>query len=467
MFWKQITRWSKSLYFRLGFFYSLIFGIISSLAIWGLNFMISTHVMHGVDLRLLEQKRAVEHYAAFHDHRIIHGKFLDEAGARGTSRVFYRLISPHGEQEVSSNQSSWHNLSWDKAWIEKARTQDMVFSDMILPDHRKKARVLSTLTGKDHVLQIVVSIENEISFLTKVHTASIGLVISMLVAGIFAGTIMAKKAISGLEEVTLAVSRVAEGDFKERVVLHGTGSELMRLGKTYNKMADRIEALIREIHEVNDNIAHDLRSPVTSIRGIAEMAALEKNLPSEIIESMGCIVEECDRLICLINTMLEISEAEAGIGSITVQKIKSNELISKTIEMFLPMGEEAGVELEVKDLSEFDVHGDIRKIQRIIGNLVDNAIKYTQPGGKVSISSFTDETVTGFEISDTGVGIPQNCLPKIFDRFYRGDLSRSRPGNGLGLSLALAFARAHNGDIQITSHPGKGTTSVFSIPLTG
>ena len=465
MFLKRIKEWTKSLTFRLGFLYSLIFGIISSIGILSLNLMISSHVINGVDMRLLEQKRAVEHYAAFHDHKIIHGKFLDEAGARGTSRVFYRLLSPQGKQEVSSSQHSWQTIEFNQGWITQAKSNRTVFNNIKLSDHRNSARILTTLVGKDHILQIIVSLENETMFLHKVRTASIILVILMLAAGVIAGTIMAKKAISGLDEITLAVQSVAKGDFKERVALDGNGSELVRLGRTYNKMADKIETLILEMKEVNDNIAHDLRSPVTSIRGMAEMAAFEKNLPMETMETLGGIVEECDRLIHLINTMLEISESEAGLINLNQEKIHASNLINKTIEIFLPMADDLGVQLGSLDFKDFSFFGEKRKLQRIMANLVDNAIKYTSPGGKVIITALKADDFLKFVVEDTGMGIDEDSIPKIFDRFYRADQSRTLPGNGLGLSLAIAFARAHNGNIEIHSKKNKGTTSTLLLPI--
>lgn len=463
MCWKLLPEWLKSLAFRLGFFYSLIFGIVSFAGIFFLNWMISSYVIHGVDLSLMEQKRELKHYAAFHDHKIIQGKFLDEANARGTSRVFYSLVSPLGEHLVSSNKHAWNGVTWDLNWLIKAKANGLIFTDLELP--KTRARVLTAIIDHNRILQITQSLENETIFLTKVSTMSIILVLVMMAAGIVAGSLMAKKAISGLNKVTLAVRRISRGEFNERVDIHGTGIELVRLGRSYNRMAERIEKLIKEMQEVSDNIAHDLRSPVTRIRGLAEMAAGNTSIEKEGMETIGCIVEECDRLIHLINTMLEISEAEAGLGEMITQSIKSSELVSKTIEIFLPMAEESGLGLEALEIADFSIQGDIRKIQRIMANLVDNAIKYTPYGGNIIISAYTENQTAMFRVSDTGKGIEKDALPKIFDRFYREDLSRSLPGNGLGLSLAMAFARAHNGTIEIDSTPSKGTTSTLCLPL--
>ena len=246
--------------------------------------------------------------------------------------------------------------------------------------------------------------------------------------------------------------------------MEGIPIELIRLGETYNRMAERIEMLIREMQEINDNIAHDLRSPVTKIRGLAEMAVASAEITKDNIEVFGGIVEECDRQINMINTMLEISEVEAGIGEMTVGSIGVEDLILKTRELFLPLAEESNVRLEIGNLKSFTIEGDLRKIQRALANIVENALKYTPAGGRVCMSAELNRNIGKIIINDTGIGIPPDVLPKVFDRFYRGDASRNFPGNGLGLSLAMAFAHAHHGTIKIESKLNKGTTCSLHLP---
>ncbi|MCG8549408.1 MAG: HAMP domain-containing histidine kinase, partial [Desulfobacterales bacterium] len=346
MFWKRLSERRHSLSFQLGFSYALIFGLICLTGVLCLNAMISSHVMRGVDLRLLEQKRALEHYAAFHDIPVIQGKFIDEAAARGTARVFYRLVSPLGESLVSSDASAWQHGFWDPNWLVQAKARNMLFTDMDMGGGREKARVLTTGITPDRFLQITVSLAEESAFLAKVYAASTIFVLAMGIAGIGAGVVMAKKALSGLSTVTRAVQRVADGNFRARVDVQGAGVEMMRLGRTYNRMADHIQALVRTMKEVNDNIAHDLRSPVARIRGLAEMAAEDRAMPPRGIDILGSIVEECDRLIHLINTMLEISEAEAGLNPMRFDRISASQLILKTMEIFTPLAEQSKVRLE-------------------------------------------------------------------------------------------------------------------------
>ncbi|MGD9823599.1 sensor histidine kinase [Desulfobacter sp.] len=465
MFWKRLSEQRRSLSFQLGLSYSLIFGLICLAGIICLNAMISSHVMRGVDRRLMEQKRALEHYAAFHALPVIQGKFLDEAAARGTSRVFYRLVSPVGVILACSDASAWQCCSLDPNRLVQARAQGLIFTDMEMADGPGKARVLTAVITKDRFLQITVFLAEETAFLAKVRTASAILVLAMGAAGIGAGVVMARKALSGLGAVTRAVHRVADGNFQARVDLQGAGVEMVRLGRSYNRMADRIQTLVREMKEVNDNIAHDLRSPVARIRGMAEMAAGDTAMPPRGVETLGSIVEECDRLIHLINTMLEISEAEAGLKEMDSDRMPASQLISETMNLFTPLAEQRNVSLETGTVADITVSGDRRKIQRILGNIVDNAIKYTPSGGRVLLSVKLADSMAVFKVRDTGMGIPPDELPRIFDRFYRADQSRTLPGNGLGLSLAMAFAKAHNGTIDISSTPGRGTTCTLSLPV--
>jgi signal transduction histidine kinase len=175
-------------------------------------------------------------------------------------------------------------------------------------------------------------------------------------------------------------------------------------------------------------------------------------------------VQECDYLLEMINTMLDISEAEAGTGQLAVEKIDVGTLVRDACGLFQPIAEDKGVRIvsEVPD-SSF-VYGDVRMLQRMVANLLDNALKYTQPGGTITVSVNGDQERATISFNDTGIGISEEDLPQIFERFYRCDQSRSQPGVGLGLSLALAIARAHGGNITATSSTGKGSSFTITLP---
>jgi signal transduction histidine kinase len=252
------------------------------------------------------------------------------------------------------------------------------------------------------------------------------------------------------------------------VPVKARGDEIDQLAVTFNRMLDRIQRLISGIKEMSDNIAHDLRSPITRIRGTAEITLTTGRSLKEYENMAAGTVEECDRLLDMINTMLVISKTEAGVGDLKVEPMDVAEVVQEACALFQPIVEDRGLKLSCTVPDKCGVYGDIRMIQRMVSNLLDNAIKYTPTGGHVNVSAQgDDEGQVVVAVQDTGIGISEEDLAHIFERFYRCDPSRSQAGIGLGLSLARAVAAAHGGGIDVTSALGKGSTFRVTLPKPG
>jgi heavy metal sensor kinase len=284
----------------------------------------------------------------------------------------------------------------------------------------------------------------------------------VVAAGI--GWFMARQAVSGVEAVTRTAQKISGGTLEERVPVKTKGDEIDQLAITFNQMLDRIQALLTEIKEMSDNIAHDLRSPITRIRGIAEVTLTTGKSLGEYEAMAASTIEECDRLLDMINTMLMISKAEAGVDHLTREEIDLAKVVQEACKLFEPTAEDKGIALGCHLPSESHILGDTQMIQRMLSNLLDNAIKYTPPGGSVRVSVSENDGQVVVSIKDTGIGISPRDLPHIFERFYRGDESRSQSGIGLGLSLARAIARSHGGDIATASTPNQGSTFTITLP---
>jgi len=230
-------------------------------------------------------------------------------------------------------------------------------------------------------------------------------------------------------------------------------------------MLDRIEILVTGIKEMSDNIAHDLKSPITRIRGIAEVS-LTSNSSLKEYESMAAgTIEECDRLLDMINTMLIISRTEAGVNQLDCQKLDIAHLVRDACDIFQSPAEDKGLTMVYTGPETISIYGDIRLLQRMVANLLDNAIKYTPANGRIDVTVSTggDQSVQ-IAVQDNGMGISGKDLRHIFERFYRCDPSRSQAGTGLGLSFARAVTRAHNGDITVTSTSDEGSTFTVVLP---
>ncbi len=287
-------------------------------------------------------------------------------------------------------------------------------------------------------------------------------ILIILSAGV--GWFMAKKALSGVEEVTQAAVDITHGALDRRVPATLNGDEIDRLAQAFNTMLDRIQELMSQMKEITENIAHDLRSPITRMRGLAEMTLTVRNADEDHLAVTGTIIEECDRLLEMINAMLDISEAESGLMKLKAESVDIAELLRDVSDLFQPVADNKDIHMALETPRSAIVLGEPKKLQRVFSNLLDNALKYTPPGGSIYISMKEADNAIIVTIKDRGVGISAEDLPRVFDRFFRGEKSRSTQGNGLGLSLAQAFVLVHEGIITVTSTPGQGSQFVVTLP---
>jgi len=277
---------------------------------------------------------------------------------------------------------------------------------------------------------------------------------------------MARRSLSGVEKVTQTAMAIANGEMERRVPITGRGDEIDRLSGIFNHMLERIQSLITAMKDVTDNIAHDIKSPITRMRGLAEVTLTIERSLDEYQTMAANTVEECDRLLGMINTMLEISKTEAGVETLSLSEVDVSALIADASDLFYPLAEDNGLYVETNTPSQCLLPCDRSKLQRVIANLLDNAIKYTPPGGKIIISAEEVDKKVIISVHDTGIGISPEEIPHIFDRFFRADKSRSVPGAGLGLSLVQAIVRRHGGQIKVSSSPGVGSTFTVVLPQT-
>ena len=277
---------------------------------------------------------------------------------------------------------------------------------------------------------------------------------------------MSQHALSGVSMVTRTAQRISEQDLKTRVPVRHRHNEIDRLAVTFNQMLDRIQVLVAGIRQMNDNIAHDLRSPITRIRGLAEVTLTSVSGQEEYRQMAASTVEECDRLLDMINTMLTISRTEAGVNPFERTTVDLAAIVREACDLFGPLAEEKAVGMEVRIDGQAKLAGDQRMLQRMVANLIDNAIKYTSSGGHIVVALTTDGAKQiCLTVKDTGIGISAEDQPRIFERFFRSDQARTLGGAGLGLSLAQAIARGHGGRIEVLSALHQGSTFAITLPV--
>ena len=286
----------------------------------------------------------------------------------------------------------------------------------------------------------------------------------MLLLSVAVGTLLAWRATRPLREVSETAHRILEtGDFEARVrAPHGSG-ELALLVRQLNTLLTKNATHVRVLRETLDNLAHDLRTPLARLRGTAELALQNAQDPAEAREALADCVNECDRVLHLLEALLDISAAEAGALKLHRTSLDIRTLVERAADLYREVAEERAITLTVDQPVLAEVDGDAVRLGQAVNNLLDNALKYTTAGGRVVLATRVEPDSVVITISDTGPGIPSAEREAIFRRLYRGDASRSRRGFGLGLSLVKAIVEAHAGSVAADNAPEGGAR--FTVRL--
>jgi heavy metal sensor kinase len=382
----------------------------------------------------------------------------------GASDSFFGLWTADGRQLLARGfGASSVGVPGEDA-LRLGEADEPILKTLLLPEEELRMRVIQGAIGPGVVLQVGQSLEEDEEFL---HAALHGFLLALAAVLLLGGPIgwfMARRALRGVNEVTRTATRIAEGALDQRVAAGTGGDEIALLARAFNLMLDRIQALIHGMREMTDNLAHDFRSPLARIRAGADMSLAADRSKEEWASLAGSTTEECDRLMEMIDATLDIAEAESGAAKLKITDVDLVDLVLGACDVFKTVAEDKEVAITSELPDRCHIQGDLHRLQRVVANLVDNALKYTSPGGEISIRLVDEGEAVRLSVADTGPGLPADQLPRIFERFYRADRSRSSRGNGLGLSLALAFVRAHGGDITVSSDPEQGST--FTVVLT-
>jgi len=423
---------------RLALWYATLF-VVGSLAIVLVTYFLTANSLAQRDHQILQSK--VGDYAAAYLRggiRLLANTVEVEQRA-APERLFVRVVNRGLDAVVLSMPDGW-----DPTTIETASTQ---LADGTLVQVGKSTEARDALLAR--------------------FRAALGLVtLLMVVVALTGGWLATRSALFPIRRLTQAIRRVIRtGRTDARVPLSGTGDALDELTELFNAMLGKIEGLVDAMRGALDNVSHDLRTPLTRLRGTAEMALAAPPDNERYREALADCVEESDRVLVMLNTLMDISEAESGAMQLRREPLRLADVVARAVDLYRDVADAKGVALFTDVSDDCIVTADGTRLEQVAANLLDNAVKYTPTGGRVDVRARTEGGTAQLVVRDTGPGIPADELPRIFDRLFRGDSSRAERGLGLGLSLVKAIVEAHGGTVTAASELGHGATFTVNLGI--
>ena len=423
---------------RIALWYAALF-VFGSIAIVSLTYYLAASSLAQRDQQIIRSK--LGDYAAAYRRggvRVLAATVRAEQQA-APERLFVRVVDRGVEAVVLSNPEGWDP---------------------------SKLEIASATLADGTLVQVGKSTELRDDLLARFR-AALGLVTLLVFAiALTGGWLATQSALGPIRRLAFAVQRIIRtGRTDARVPLDGSGDALDELTDLFNAMLDKIEGLVTAMRGALDNVSHDLRTPLTRLRGTAEMALAGPADLDRYREALADCVEETDRVLQMLNALMDISEAESGALQLRRERVPLSEVVERAVDLYREVAEAKGVRLAVEAADDVAVTADRTRLEQAAANLIDNAVKYTPAGGRVDVEIGRTGSVALLRVRDTGPGIPADELPRIFDRLFRGDRSRAERGLGLGLSLVKAIVEAHGGTVAVDSSVGAGSTFTVALPL--
>lgn len=459
------SRWrAYTLGLRLVAGYALLF-VISIVLLAVLAYLLFIHFMREPDRAFMEAQ-AYELASAYERGGVeaLRRELVSSPSDERREELLVRLANAHGRTLLLYNPDDWKQGEIEQlerqpqrageAWVQLGPAED---------DDALEAFTLSLSGGL--VLQVGMDADLREDALESMREVFFFTALPVLILALLGGTFLAYRALQPIRHLVRTLQSVIDtGDVQTRVPTEGLRGEFAELVHLFNRMLDRIEALLAGMRGTLDNVAHDLRTPMTQLRGMAELALHAERGGETYREALADSLEASESVMTMLDTIMDVAEAEAGAMPLRLEMLRVADLVDDVVELYQFVADEKGLTVETQVPADLYLKADRNRMRQVLANLIDNAVKYTPEDGHVLVEAARNEREVLLRVRDTGIGIMPSELPRIWDRLYRGDQSRSERGLGLGLSLVKAIIAAHGGHVEVESGPGSGSTFIVHLP---
>jgi signal transduction histidine kinase len=463
MSWKQLREFTRTLSFRLNVWHAAFFLASAVLLLLFVQFLLGTAI-DAKDQDLL-RGRVREYLTIYQSGGVpaLRTWATQVNEAREQRLYFVQLTRSDGEVLLRVAPRNWserdlalidahgplHAREWRR--IPRDAEVDLTLATTFLPDGT--------------VLQLGRSSDSRSQLLREFRRAFTVVIPPVILLGFASGALLASRMTRPLRGIVRAASSIIEtGKMDVRVPTRPADDELQHLVLLFNRMIESNESLIRALRESLDNVAHDLRTPLARLRATLEHATSSGGDAAAKQHAIADALEETQMVQTIISTLMDVAHAQSGLMTLRVEATALQHLIADVIDLYEHVAQERGVRIVTNFHAEDRVAVDPARMRQVFANLLDNAIKYTPAGGTITITTAQDQQCAQVSFRDTGRGIPAADLPRIWERLFRGDQSRSEHGLGLGLSLVKAIVEAHSGSVTVESTEGEGTEFTVRLP---
>lgn len=392
-----------------------------------------------------------------------------ELGSRQRGDLAFRLLDENGRVLLTSDTTHALPDLWS---VPRKTANDLVIRTEYTAATGEPTRTCSKWLvrpdGSTQIVQATYRLDQVNASLSRFMQICFTALVAAAILAAIGGRILASRGLRPVGAMANAARRISVENLKERLAQSETGDELDKLAGAFNEMFARLEKQVAQLRQFTADAAHELRTPLAALRGSAEVALSAKRSAEELRGTLAEGIEEYDRLSRIADDLLLLARADAGQEFFRRAPFRLDVALGDVVDLFAPVADEKEVDLSVSERDAVWIDGDDGRMRQMIGNLLDNAIKFTPAGGAVRVALVVTGSGAEIEIRDTGVGIASEHLRRVFDRFYRVDSARSREegGAGLGLSICRTIVESHGGRIKVTSSPGQGTTAAVWLPST-